>query len=329
LTEAARLLYRPDSVSDKPTEDQVIRWFDELSNWGRWGREDVLGTLNLITPEKRAAAARLAREGLVVSCGRTISYEHSSDAPDPPRHFMLRTGLTPPEPGSYGRGSMGDHFTFTPHGITVTHLDAPSHSVWRSRPEGPRTMYNGHPDTAVTMDGATIGSIELAGDGIVTRGVLLDIAGLHGVDWLEPGTPIFPEDLDAAEQRQGVRVEPGDALMVRNGHLARRNRLGPTGPRDTRAGLQAACLPWLRQRDVALLSSDSAQDVGPYDYPNLGYPIHGVGMVAMGLWLLDNADTEPLVEACRRLGRWEFLFTVAPLKWQAGTASPVNPLAMF
>src|SRR5581483_3834798 len=157
------------------------------------------------------------------------------------------------------------------------------------------------------------GSIELAGDGILTRGVLLDIPGLHGLEWLEPGTPIFPEDLGAAERRQGVRVEPGDALVVRTGHLARRNRHGPYVPTEARPGLQAACLPWLRERDVALLVSDSAQDVGPIDYPKLGYPIHGVGLLA----------------TCRRLERWEFAFSVAPLKWQRGTASPVNPLALF
>jgi kynurenine formamidase len=316
-------------MPDTPTEQQVIRWFDELSNWNRWGADDELGTLNLITLEKRVAAFALARAGEVVSCARTIRYQHEVDAHDPPRHFMLRAGVVPPAPGSYGRTSLGDHFTFTPHGLTITHLDAPSHSVWRSDPDRPRTMYNGHADSVVTLSGAGKGSIELAGGGIVTRGVLLDIPGVKGVDWLEPGTAIFPEDLEAAEQRQHVHVEAGDALIVRTGHVARRNRLGPVNPPDARAGLQAACLPWLRQRDVALLVSDSAQDVGPYDYPKLGYPIHGVGMVALGLWLLDNADPEGLLEACQRHARWEFLFTVAPLKWQAGTASPVNPLALF
>ena len=316
-------------MRERPSEAQVIRWFDELSNWGRWGQDDQLGTLNLIAPDKRRQAGGLIREGLTVSCGRTITYDQAADVNDPPKHFMLRAGVVPPPEGSYGRTSLGDHFSFTPHGITITHLDAPSHSVWRSHPDRPRTMYNGHPDSAVTLQGAERGSIELAGDGILTRGVLLDIPGLHGLEWLEPGTPIFPEDLGAAERRQGVRVEPGDALVVRTGHLARRNRHGPYVPTEARPGLQAACLPWLRERDVALLVSDSAQDVGPIDYPKLGYPIHGVGMVALGLWLLDNADTEGLLATCRRLERWEFAFSVAPLKWQRGTASPVNPLALF
>ena len=315
---------------EKPSEEQIIQWFDTLSNWGRWGKDDVLGTLNLITPEKIKRAAGLVREGTTVSCARTITYESGIDVLFQTRHFMMSSGDAEPAPDSYGRQNTMDAFLFAPHGSTITHLDAPSHTLWRSDPSKPRTMYNGLSDKGVTTaGGAALGSIEIVRGGITTRGVLLDIPGVFDVDWLEPGTSIFPDDLDAAEKRQGVSVEPGDLLFVRTGHLKRRNTIGTTEPAFKWAGLQGACLPWLKERDVAVMSSDTAQDVAPPDYPNIGFPIHGIGMAAMGMWVLDNADLEELSEVCRRMGRWEFFISVGPPIWQNGTGTPVNPIAIF
>lgn len=181
-----------------------------------------------------------------------------------------------------------------------------------------------------TAQGAAAGAVDLAGGGIVSRGVLLDIARLRGVDWLEPEAPVFPEDLDAAEAAAGVRVEAGDILFFRTGWPVRRSHLGPTPPREGMVALQAACLPWLHERDVAILASDTSNEVDPEEYPGLGIhgAIHGVAMGAMGMWLLDNADLEELANVCSRLGRWEFQAVIAPLKLQGGTGSPVNPLAL-
>lgn len=231
-----------------------------------------------------------------------------------------------------GRTSARDAFLIAPHGQTITHLDAPSHTFVRSDASAPWTMYNGKPrDLVRTVDGATAGSIELVGEGIVSRGVLLDVARLRGVPWIETGDPVFLEDLDAAEATQGVRVEPGDILFVRTGFPKRRAEQGPRPPAEGIASLQAACLPWLRKRDVALLGSDTSNDVSPTEYPSLGIngAIHGVGMGAIGLWLLDNPTFESLAAACAERGRWEFLATIAPLKLERGTGSPVNPLAML
>lgn len=316
---------------EMPSEAQIIKWFDTLSNWGRWGKEDQKGTLNLITSEKRKKAAGLVRDGAIVSCARTITYDAAADAVGlgTPRHFMNSTADAEPEPGSYGRYGTMDTFLFGPHGLTITHLDAPAHVLWRSDPGKPRTLYNGQSAKGITARGAAVGSIELAGDGIVSRGVLLDIAGLQKVDWLEPGAAIFTEDLEAAEKAQGIRVEPGDVLFVRTGHPARRAKMGPVDPPSRWSGLQAACLPWLRERDVALLSCDTPVDVGPMQYPKIGYPIHGVGMAGLGLWLIDNSDYEQLAVQCRHLGRWEFFVSIGALKWDQGTGSPVNPIAVF
>jgi kynurenine formamidase len=217
-----------------------------------------------------------------------------------------------------------------PHGLAMTHLDAPSHSIVRSDPGRGWTTYNGKPARLVTTaDGATVGSIELAGEGIVSRGVLLDIPRLRGVSWLEPDQPVMPEDLELAEQSQGVRVEAGDVLCVRTGFPQRRRALGPCPSTDGVCALQAACLPWLRSRDVAVMGCDTGNDVMPSQYPDLGLPVHAVGMGAIGLWILDNPDYEALAETCARLGRWEFQVIIVPLKLANGTGSPVNPLALF
>jgi kynurenine formamidase len=316
---------------DIPTEAEVLGWYTSLSNWGRWGEDDELGTLNLITPEKRAQAARLVREGVTVSCSRTLRFEAIPDNPVPPQHFMLRSGEgTPSE--RVGRSNARDAFLIAPHGHTITHLDAPSHTFVRADPAAPWTMYNGKPRELVkTVEGATAGSVELVGEGIVGRGVLLDIARLRGVSWLEATDPVFPEDLEAAETAQGVRVEPGDILFVRTGYPRRLAEGGPKAPGEGMTGLQAACLPWLRERDVALIGTDTANDVAPSQYPGLGTngAVHGVGMGALGLWLLDNPDFEALAAACSERGRWEFLATIAPLKLERGTGSPVNPIVLL
>ena len=315
---------------ERATEPQIFAWFDTLSNWGRWGKEDQLGTLNLITTEKRVQAAGLVREGTSISCAWPITYESSPEAPSPPRHFMVASGDSEPPPDSIGRTASADVFLLNGHGITLTHVDAPAHTFWRPDLSKPRTMYNGFPANLVrTRDGATVGSIELAGSGIVTRGVLLDIARLQGVDWLEPGAEIFPEDLEAAEEREGVRVEPGDALFIRTGHPQRRERLGPEADPGVQAGPQGACLPWFHQRGVALLGCDVANEVRPLEFPRVGGPIHGIGMSAMGLWLMDSGYHEDLAVACARLNRWAFMLVIAPLKLQNGTASPVNPIAIL
>src|SRR5437762_1146563 len=162
-----------------PTQDQVLEWYTTLSNWGRWGEEDQRGTLNLITSAKRMEAASLSREGIVVSCGRIITYEPTLDGPVPNRHFMLRSGEGEPHE-RIGRTNSSDAFLLAPHGRTVTHIDAPAHTFVRVGPDRPWTMYNGKPRASVTTErGATAGSVELAAGGIVSRGVLLDIPRLR------------------------------------------------------------------------------------------------------------------------------------------------------
>jgi kynurenine formamidase len=171
--------------------------------------------------------------------------------------------------------------------------------------------------------------VTLAGDGIVSRGVLLDIARLRGVEWLEPGMPIFPEDLEEAEAKQGVKVSAGDILCVRTGHGKRKRLEGWNSRPGEQAGPDGAMLPWLRERDVSVLACDTANDWIPKKEGMMTRPIHSVGIPGIGMWLIDGADYEELGEHCERLGRWEYLFVIPPLKLNNSTASPVNPIAVL
>ena len=303
-----------------PTEEEVLGWMNSLSNWGRWGPDDELGTLNLVTPEKVAQAGRLVREGITVTCARLIVPEGAADVTSiPPLHWMVRTGESAP---ANGGGGASDFFGFSFHGLTITHLDALCHQFWDGK------MYNGKDAALVTADQkATAGHIDRAQNGFVTKGVMLDITKVKGKQWLDPGEPVFTEDLEAAEAAQGVRVEEGDALMLRLGWYKRRLELGP--PEAGRPGLHAETIPWLHERGVSILAGDASQDMDPAGYPNLGLPVHRVGIVAMGLWLIDAANCEELAKVCERLNRYDFMFVVAPLRFKNATGSPVNPLAVF
>jgi kynurenine formamidase len=217
-----------------------------------------------------------------------------------------------------------DGFLIQPHGQLITHLDAPCHTVYDG------TLFNGVPSSeALTPETALLGGVELATRGVLGRGVLLDVAALRGRPWLEDDEVILPEDLDACEQLHGVRVGRGDCLLVRTGYRARNLHGLRTGPDFKRPGLQAACLPWLHEREIGLLAADVAIDCMPHGYDSLGLPVHTVGMWAIGLWLLDNCWLEDLSQQCAAARRYEFLFAVSPLLLRGGTGSPVNPLAVF
>ncbi len=296
------------------TADAVLAFHKTLSNWGRFGPRDQLGTLNLITPEKRASAARLVRTGRTVSASRPLPTQPSLENPNPVAHHMTGTAT---------EGWGGDYFAIASHGFATSHIDALCHIFHEGR------LYNGYAIETVTAHGALELGIHELRDGIVSRGVLLDVPRARGVPYLENSEPIFPEDLERAERDANLRVEPGDILLVRTGRWALREARGPWDPRLSLAGLDASCLPWLHERGVAALGSDGVSDVVPSRVDGVGMPIHTVAIVALGLHLIDNLELEPLAKACVSEGRWEFLLTLAPLVLFRGTASPVNPIALF
>ncbi|TDC52786.1 cyclase family protein [Jiangella ureilytica] len=320
-------------MRETPTDEQICAWFDELSNWGRWGSGDLLGTLNLVTQRKRQQAAALVREGTSISCGLDIRFHEPNlddGWPEPRRFARSLPGPEHYDPEYVGRAGASEAVLLNCHGLGVTHLDGPAHHFFRPYPGRPLAGYNGLSPTEVSSrEGVKKGAITLAGDGIVSRAVLLDIARLRGVEWLDPGTKIFPEDLDEAEERQGIRAESGDILCIRTGHPGRKRALGWNTDPATQAGPDGACLPWFRERDIAILACDTANDWVPSVKGRLDRPVHGIGIPAIGLWLLDGADYEKVSAECSRLNRWEFFLALAPLKLGACTASPVNPIAVL
>jgi kynurenine formamidase len=225
--------------------------------------------------------------------------------------------------GTGQEGWGGDYFAIAPHGYATSHIDALCH-IFRGD-----QLYNGYPIERVTAHGALELGIHALRDGIVSRGVLLDMPALHGVPYLEAGTPVFPDELEAAEQAADLRVSPGDVLFVRTGRWRERAERGAWDPHDRLAGLDASCLPWLHERGVAALGSDGVSDVTPSRIEGIRLPIHSVAIPVIGLHLLDNLDFEALAAACAEEARWGFLLTVAPLVLERGTASPVNPIALF
>jgi kynurenine formamidase len=297
----------------KTTKADVDRWMTELSNWGRWGKDDQLGTLNLITPQKRKQALKLVKDGVPVSLSHDLMTERSEDNTSPFVHAML------PRAGGFWL----DTYSFNYHGYAYTHMDALCHATYQGK------MYNGFSADEVTKDGAAKDSILTSKTGIMTRGILMDIAKLKGVDYMEPGAAIFPEDLLAWEKQAGVKVSPGDVVFIRTGRWARRAAKGPWPVGRSAAGLHASCARWLHDRGVAMLGSDEASDVVPSQVDGVFLPIHQLVLVAMGIHIFDNCDLEELSKQAAQRKRWAFLLTAAPMAVPGGTGSPLNPIATF
>ena len=312
-----------------PTQDEVFEYFKTLSNWGRWGAEDERGPINLIDEAKARQAAALVRTGERVSCALPIPrMQQIPGLMLPVMHFMIESGdgwdsgrkqtLFPP-----GMQGSVDWFGMVFHGSSITHIDSPAHIFHDGK------LFNGWPsETVSTHYGATRGSIQLLEEGVVSRGVMLDIPALTGRDYLDDGEPIYRSHLEEAEERVGLRVEAGDIVFVRTGAAKRRESGHETHAGGT-PGMHADTLPWLRERDVAVLASDSVNDVGPSGYADIRMPVHQVGIAAIGLWLIDNASLEPLAAACAKHRRREFMCVLAPLRLTGATGSPLNPIAVF
>jgi kynurenine formamidase len=316
------------SVQAFPDLETVLGYFTTCSNWGRWGDEDEMGTLNYITEDARRTAVALVTEGRSLSVGRIIPTRTSPpDFKPAPFQAMLASGdafagKQTPDGGTQGSG---DIVTLAPHGFGMTHVDALSH-IFRDG-----EMYNGRSAALVsTTQAATKNAVTAWRDGIIGRGVLLDVAKARGVDWIAPGDPITPQDLEAAELLGGTRVRTGDIVLVRTGAAAMRNAEGPSiDIYNTRIGMHVSCAPWLHQREAAVLACDAAQDVHPSGYDSLRAPLHQVAIVAMGLCLIDNCDFERIAAAAEELGRSKFFFTAGPLQIENGTGSALNPLVVF
>jgi kynurenine formamidase len=295
--------------------------YQRVRHMSRRGPADRLGALNNISPAQVVAAASAVSRGRAVSLAAPVEGQVTPDNPDPAVHQMTATGI--------GAGPVSglsfamDRVALNIHGNVDSHIDALSHVIFDG------TLYNGLSPADVTAAGEPELSMETAGDGIVGRGLLLDIPRVRGVPWLEPGDHVSAGDLMAAEAAQQVSIEPGDLLFVRVGHRSRRATLGPWDAAQARAGLHPAAVELLAERRIAALGSDGNNDTAPSAAEDVAFPVHVLAINAMGLNLLDWLQLDDLSAVCEELSRWSFLCVIAPLRLPAATGSPINPIAIF
>ena len=298
-----------------PTREEVIGYLRDRRNWGRWGDDDQRGAINLITPEKRVEAAGLVRSGRIVSLSRDFPKRPGPANPQPAQHFLQMIDRP-------GGGGVVDYYGIMYHGYQTTHIDALCH-VWD---EG--GMWGGRdPHKEIGFTGARWGSVDQWRDGIITRGVLLDVPLFRGEPHVTTQRPVHGWELEDVARAQGIEMKPGDALLVYSGRERYHAATPDWNPSaGVRPGLHSSCLPFIRDNDVAILGWD-LMDAMPNDY-GVPWPVHGA-LFAYGVALLDNSLLEPLADACAAEGRYEFMLTIAPLPVVGGTGSPTNPLALF
>jgi len=292
--------------------------FQQVSNWSRWGKDDQLGSANLVTAAKRKQAIALAKDAVSVSLAHNPLTERADDNPSPFEHSMNPAVSRPLQV------SLVDTYKVSYHGYAHSHIDALCHILYKDH------TYNGYARADVeTERGCTKLGIGNLKSGIITRGILLDIPRLKKVPFLEPGTAVYAEDLEAWERKAGLKIAAGDAIFLRTGRWARREKLGPWNVAQNAAGLHASVAPWVKARGIAFIGSDAALDVVPSRVEGVALPVHILMITALGINLLDNQDLEALADTAARLNRWEFMLTVAPVPVTGGTGFPVNALATF
>ncbi|MFI5669479.1 cyclase family protein [Streptomyces sp. NPDC051704] len=309
-------------MSSSPERRVTRREFDAIftavRTWGRWTPADR-GAWNRVTPDHVRRAAALVRSGTTVPLGLPWDTRTGPDNRKPALHHMTDLGdVEAPEPATYK-----DFLAVDYHGKAVSHLDALSHVAYEGR------LYEGRPAReAVDAGGARFGSVAALGP-LVTKGVLLDLPAVLGVDWLEPGRAVRAQDVLTAERALGVTVDEGCAVLLRSGRFRRSRELGPWDSGAASAGFHVDAVPLLAERAVALLGGDGDSDLRPSPVEGVHSPVHALAVAAMGVPLLDNLDLEALSAACAEAGRHEFMLVVTPLDVPGGTGSPVNPVAIL
>ena len=295
---------------------QYEQWRKEFKTWGKWGTDDNKGASNLITPQKVRSAVGLVRSGLVVSLAPPMPTVAAAD--------VNANGLFRRTTNNITDGGTTDNYQVSYHGQTVAHMDTWCHFFENG------LMYNGVPvkDNITPEEGCKKGSVMNWKDGIATRAVLYDIAQLKGADWVDPTTPIRRADLEAWEKKAGVKAGPGDIVLLYIGRWKRRAAVGPwTGQV---AGYYPDTIPWMHERMPAFIGHDFNIDWNPRPgWEGMRNPIHVAVLNWMGINIVECLDLEQAVATARKLNRYEFLMTFAPLPVEGGTGSPVNPLAIF
>jgi kynurenine formamidase len=301
--------------------------FTELArrcnNWGRWGPNDEIGTLNLVTDAKVREAAALVRSGRRLALGIPLSLDGPQTGAIPGRINPVRTMLAINAPLTGDPTQFCSSDDIVTMGLQAgTHWDALAHVSYDNR------LYNGYPADTITWAGAARCGIDKIRT-LVSRGVLLDVARAKGVDRLPGGYAITAEDLDAAEELARVRVSPGDVVLLRTGQMqlfkqGDRVAYGVPSP-----GPSLGTVMWFRERDVAAVATDNLTfEVYPPEYDDLMLPVHLLHLVEMGMTQGQNFDLEELAEDCAADGQYAFLLDASPQPFVGALGTPVNPIVV-
>ncbi len=294
-----------------------------VSNWGRWGTADEKGTLNFITPAVVAHAATLAHSGKVFAMAIPFDETGPQDGKirSNPMRYMRETGHS--DQGYKGVFRYADDVVFMAL-QSASQWDALAHVHYDGK------IFNGFSIDTITERGAQHGAITNLNPGVVSRGVLIDVAGYKKVDWLEKGYAISPEELEEVIAHQKVEIKSGDVLLIRTGWRNRYTHdLDKAAFKAGEPGLSVRCLDWLAKNEIAAVGSDNyAVEVIPPEYPDQDLPFHLIAIRDMGMPLAEILDFETLAADCATDGVFEFLFVGAPLPFTRGVGSPVNPIAI-
>ncbi len=306
------------ALAQKGDKAKVTALIKKLSNWGRWGSSDQLGTLNLITSEVRIKAAKQVKEGISVSMAHNADKRLSIYNSSPYSHNMMATR----ENAIEGQRST-DQICIAYHGYDHTHIDALCHLFNKGK------MYNGVPQSAVSKSGAKQLSIIGLKQGVFTRGILLDISAMKGVDLLEPSYAVTVKDLEAFLKWSKLWIRKVDVVFLRTGRWAREQVKDPWNVGANSAGFHFSCMEWLAEREIACISSDAASEVAPSGVEGYSHPVHILALHSLGMNIFDCCDFLEVSKTCKRLKQYEFLLTANPLSVDGATGSPINPVATF
>ena len=290
--------------------------------WGEFGPEDQIGAINLITPETRTAAAALVRTGRTVTLANPMDKVKASEFVTPLEHQVF---VFPPlmGPNSLERAA-GDIFTINYHGGLHSHMDGVAHFGWGGK------LYNGYDFAPSSKRGfLNLGVENIAQKGIFTRGVLIDLPRMYGVDSLDPGTLITVEHIEAWESLSGERVRSGDVLLLRFGRWSVAKKDKNFNPLEKTAGLHASVGLWLKERGVAAIASDAISDRMPPYVEGVFNPVHVIANYALGMPIFDHLQLDELAKVSSGFNQNTFLFIAAPLNIEGATGSPVTPIAVF
>jgi kynurenine formamidase len=294
---------------DDLREDEALELFRTCSNAGRWGADDQQGTLNFISAESRRAALQTVRTGECISLGADVHTAAVASPGTPGFELDMLYSASPI--------TCGDRIAFKVHGLSLTHIDSLGHEFLDG------AAYNGRTSAEiVTRAGLEFADVHALSGGIVTRGVLLDLE--EHVPQVWPHGWALASHLDECAEREGIDIRSGDALIV---HLGTQSH-APYGGPGVHPGLGAACLPWLHEKQVSVYLGDCI-DYLPSGYDRLPFPLHQIGIAAMGLVLVDNCRLDELVAHCRANNQYDFLLAIGPLRLKGATGSPVNPLCLL